>query len=106
MTDLSPTITALPTAFTYQLTGPRAALVVKDRPVLQETKASRAETTALLPSPPQAEGLGELSVGEHRLERLKLSAPGYELTLDRPVVVTVGPRSMHIEVLENAPPAP
>jgi hypothetical protein len=104
MADLSPTVLALPTAFTYSLTGPRAALAVKERPVLQETKATRAETTVLLPSPPEAEGLGELSVGEHRLERLKLSAPGYELTLDRPVVVTIGPRSMHIEVKDDAPP--
>jgi hypothetical protein len=104
MTDLSPTVLALPTAFTYHLTAPRAALVVKERPVLMETKATRAETTVLLPSPPEAEGLGELSVGEHRLERLKLSGPGYELKVDRPVVVTVGPKSMHIEVKDDAAP--
>lgn len=105
MADLSPTAVALPTAFTYSLTGPRAALAVKERPVLQETKATRAETTVLLPSPPQAEGIGGLSIGEHRLERLKLSAPGYELTLDRPVVVTVGPKNMRIEVKDEAAPA-
>ena len=104
MANLSPTVVALPTAFTYSLTGLRAALAVKERPVLQETKATRAETTVLLPSPPEAEGLGELSVGEHRLERLKLSASGYELSLDRPVVVTVGPRSMHIKVKDDASP--
>lgn len=98
MTDLSPTILALPTAFTYGLTAQQTALAVKERPVLQETKATRAETTVLLPSPPEAEGLGKLSVGEHRLERLKLSAPGFELTLDRPAVVTVGPKIMHIAV--------
>lgn len=105
MTDLSPTVVALPTAFTYSLTGPRAALAVKDLPVLQETKATRAETTVLLPSPPEAEGLGKLSIGKHRLDRLKLSAPGYELTLDRPVLITVGPKSMHIEVKDDAAPA-
>ncbi|HEX8579899.1 MAG TPA: hypothetical protein VF655_09940 [Allosphingosinicella sp.] len=105
MTDLSPTAVALPTAFTYSLTGPRAALAVKERPVLQETKASRAETTVLLASPPEAEGGGQLPIGEHRFERLKLSAPGYELTLDTPVVVTVGPKSMRIEVRDDAPPA-
>jgi hypothetical protein len=78
---------------------------VKDRPVLQETKATRAEATVLLPSPPEAEGIGGLSVGEHRLDRLKLSGPGYELTVDRPVVVTVGPKTMHIEVKDDAAPA-
>jgi len=36
---------------------------------------------------------------------VKLPALGYGLTLDRPVVVTVGPRSMHIKVKDNAPPA-
>ncbi|HYW16960.1 MAG TPA: hypothetical protein VE891_12520 [Allosphingosinicella sp.] len=98
MVDLRPTILALPTAFTYSLSGLRTALAVKERPVLQETKGTRAETTVLLPSPPRAEGLGEFSIGEYRLERLKLSAPGYELTLDRPVLVTIGPRRMHIKV--------
>jgi hypothetical protein len=105
MTDLSSTVVALPTAFTYSLTDLRTALTVKERPVLQKTKATGAETTVLLPSPPEAEGLGDFSIGKHRLERLKLSAPGYELTLDRPVVVTVGPSSMHIEVKSNAPSA-
>jgi hypothetical protein len=105
MADLSPTVVALPTAFTYSLTSPRAALAVKERPVLEETKGTRAETTVLLPSPPEAEGVGELPVGEHRLERLRMSAPGYELTLDRPVVVTVRPKSMHIKVEDAPPPA-
>lgn len=102
MVELSPTAVALPVAAIYSLTGPRAALSVKERPVLVETNASRAKTTVLLPSHPKAEGVGELSVGDHRFERLKLSAPGYTLTIDRPVVVTVSPNSMYIRVNEGA----
>lgn len=100
MALLSPSLTALPMAFVYSMSGPSLDLVVREKPVLMNRETSLSTTTALLKSAPRIEGRGELPPGEHRFDRLKVSGEGYELSLGVPSVVTVRPNSLHIRVQE------
>jgi hypothetical protein len=98
MALLKPNVTALPTAFVFNMSGPSLNLTVRQKPVLMNGETKPETTTAILKSAPRVEGRGELPPGEHRFDRLKVNGEGYELSLDRPAVVTVTPTSMHIRV--------
>jgi hypothetical protein len=99
--ELEPNVFAVfdPEVFTLQV--PQGSLVVRGRPVLQDTRGMaqmRLRVTVLLPLVPAvAVGGGQpLLAGEHRLERLRIDTNGVQLTVDQPVSVRVSPNEMVI----------
>lgn len=99
MTSLGSTTTALPRAMVFNVAGPTFSLTARDRPVLLELR----RYTVLLPGPPETGGVGTLSPGEHRLEKLRISATGYELKVDTPVTVQVEPHRMVVRLGSGNP---
>jgi hypothetical protein len=97
MTLLSPSTTALPVAFRFNASGDSFSITSKDLPVLMESR----RYTILLKSAPTIEGLGPLPSSELRLEKLKLSGEGLDVTVDRPVIVSVAaPNRLVLKLIE------
>lgn len=98
MTPLTPSVMALPLAQLFSISGPKLSLVVRDRAVLMEAQTQRY--SILLPELPQVGGR-LLPVGEHKMDELDLRAPGVELRIERPVIVTVDARSLSVKTLAD-----
>ena len=95
MTPLAQNRMALPKAMTLAVPGEGFMLTARDRPALLEGR----RFTVLLPAAPKLDGHGALPPGEHRLEKLRLMADGYELKVDAPAVVTVEPNRMVVRLV-------
>ena len=96
MTQLTASVMALPVAQLFSVSGPKLSLVVREKPVLMESQAQRY--SILLPELPQVGGR-MLPVGEHEMDQLDVRAPGVELRIERPVIVTVDARSLSVKAL-------
>lgn len=89
MTFLAEGHLVLPDPKVVDVTLPFAALTVRGRPFMSRSGATNFYTI-LLPSGPSVNGGGALAPGEHRFERLDLTAEGLKLSVERPVTVVVG----------------
>jgi hypothetical protein len=87
MTPLAPAVMALPRADTFDASADSFSLSVRGRPMLMEALERRY--TALLPAAPMLNGGGAPSPGEHRLEKLQITAEGYELKTNRPATLLI-----------------
>ncbi|HEX8262844.1 MAG TPA: hypothetical protein VF547_08220 [Allosphingosinicella sp.] len=89
MTLLGEAQLVLPDPRLVQITLPFGALSVKDRPFMSEGGRT-SRYTILVPAAPSLNGRAGLGAGEHRFERLDLTAEGVRIGVERPVTVVVG----------------
>jgi hypothetical protein len=91
MTLLGPAHLVLRDPRMVEVTLPFASLSVRGRPFMSEgDKTSRY--TILVPAGPSVNARVGLGAGEHRLDRLELTAAGVKLSVQRPVTVAVHER--------------
>jgi hypothetical protein len=89
MTLLGEAHLVLPDPRMVQITLPFAALSVRERPFMSEG-GETSRYTVLVPAGPSVNGQVALPAGEHRFDRLELTAGGLKISVERPVTVVVG----------------
>lgn len=89
MTFLAEGHLVLPDPEVVDVTFPFAALTVRGLPFMSQSGETNLYTI-LLPSGPSLNGRSGLTPGEHRFDRLDLTAEGLKLSVERPVTVSVG----------------
>lgn len=104
MTLLGPAHLVLPDPQTAQITLPFAELTVRGRPFMSEGGGT-GRYTILVPSAPSLNGRTGLPAGEHRLDRLDLTADGVKISVERPVTVVVGERETIVRITGAAGPS-
>jgi hypothetical protein len=91
LVQLSPSEMAVPQAISYSLTMPGVLLAVRERPILlggDDLDPDLDRSTVLLAAAPRIGGR-VLTPGQYHLDTLIVSAEGYDLKIDGPVVVVV-----------------
>ncbi len=99
MTELSPSTLALPITNVFSLSGSSFTLTARQRPVLIQSQEKRY--SILLSAAPLIEGKA-LQRGKHKLSGIRIEDEGVELTVERPVLVTVGDKIMTVELLKES----
>jgi hypothetical protein len=88
---------ALPDPRMVQIVLPFGSVTVRGRPFMSEG-GETSRYTILLPAAPSVNGRQGLAAGEHRFERLELTAPGLAMTVERPVTVAVGAHETRVRL--------
>jgi hypothetical protein len=97
MTQLAEAQLVLPDPQMVEIVLPFAALAVRGLPFMSESGDTNVYTI-LLPAAPRVNGRAGLASGEHRLERLDLTADGLKLSVERPVAVVASERETIVRI--------